>query len=706
MDSKRLSGAQYRKRRAEKAKEMAKQEKSLHKYLRKDSVTENHSTAAVSVPSTNVSDPVISTCYSVPVTFTTSTAPVASTTSTAECHNHTVVAREPHKQSQNNNDSETSVDNVQIDNENTYGEKKEKQLELDYNDPATWSCNERQVTELIVQHGPHQVHDYNFPKNENKRRFSTVHYKRKLANGEEVQRQWLVYSKFNDAVFCFCCKLFSNKSDSSSLQKVGSKDWKNISTILSSHEKSAAHLENYQTWRELELRLLHSQTIDDVNEHKIKQEEVYWRQILERLIALVRILAMQNLALRGANDNLHSAGNGNFLKFVEYLALFDPVMNEHLRRIKDNETMIHYLRKDIQNELIQLLANAIKQKILTAASHAKYYSVILDCTPDVSHNEQMTMIIRFVNVVTASESSRSHIEIKEHFLGFVPLSETGSAFMTEVLLKQLQEMELDIDNLRGQGYDNGSNMKGKDSGVQKRIIDINPRAFFVPCSAHSLNLVVNDAAKSCLEAVNFFGLIQQIYNYFSGSTRRWEVLKNHVPDVTVKPLSETRWASRIDALKPLRYQLGKIYDALIDISENASFQGSSGNVTRAEAQALANRICQFRFVAALVIWYNILFEVNITSKCLQDKEADLKTATKQMHQTLEYLKKLRSDKGFKQVLADATEIACELEIQPSFEKDQVPRKRRTKRQFDYEATDDTIEDPAEHFKRYEQAVEK
>ena len=54
----------------------------------------------------------------------------------------------------------------------------------------------------------------------------------------------------------------------------------------------------------------------------------------------------------------------------------------------------------------------------------------------------------------------------------------------------------------------------KDNGVRKRILDINPRAYFVPCNAHSLNLVVDDAAKCCLEATLFFDLVQ-VYMYIS-----------------------------------------------------------------------------------------------------------------------------------------------------------------------------------------------
>ena len=109
-------------------------------------------------------------------------------------------------------------------------------------------------------------------------------------------------------------------------------------------------------------------TIDAEHLRLIKKEEQYWQQILKRLIALVRVLGMHNLSFRGTHEKLNTSDNGNFLKFVEFLALFDPLMNEHLRKIRENETHVHYLGKDIQNELIQLLSNAIKQKIIASVS--------------------------------------------------------------------------------------------------------------------------------------------------------------------------------------------------------------------------------------------------------------------------------------------------------------------------------------------------
>jgi hypothetical protein len=71
-------------------------------------------------------------------------------------------------------------------------------------------------------------------------------------------------------------------------------------------------------------------------------------------------------------------------------------------------------------------------------------------------------------------------------------------------------------------------MKRKVNDVQRRILDITARTLQVPCSAHSLNLIVDDAAKSCLQARAFFDLEEHADGYFSASTRRRGFIKRHV----------------------------------------------------------------------------------------------------------------------------------------------------------------------------------
>lgn len=53
-------------------------------------------------------------------------------------------------------------------------------------------------------------------------------------------------------------------------------------------------------------------------------------------------------------------------------------------------------------------------------------------------------------------------------------------------------------------------MKGDHLEMKAKIKNINPRAFFIPCGSHSLNLVVNDMANSFLEGANFFNIVQKL----------------------------------------------------------------------------------------------------------------------------------------------------------------------------------------------------
>uniref|UniRef100_A0A8C3HKU9 TTF-type domain-containing protein n=1 Tax=Chrysemys picta bellii TaxID=8478 RepID=A0A8C3HKU9_CHRPI len=412
-------------------------------------------------------------------------------------------------------------------------------------DPGDWLSiiSDRQVCDIVARGPLQQNESYEFPFNEERRRFTSTHFYRTMANGEKIRRSWLMYSVQKDAIFCFCCKLFG--TGDIPLRR-GTSAWKALSKRLQQHETGKSHQDCRVKWFDLRSGIVNRTSIDHLELQAFLKERDFWRNVVKRMVDVIIFLSERNLAFRGSNEKLGDPSNGNFLGLFELLAKYDTVLSELLQRIKKAETSVQYLSPQIQNELIQLVASNIQEANIAQLKKAKYYSVILDCTPDVSHEEQMSVVLRFVEC-----NGEGGVNIREAFVGFLNVHDTTGVGLLEAFLEKANNLGIDIADMRGQAYDNGANMRGKNKGVQAHMLEINDRALYVPCGAHTWNLVISHAAKSSKYAVDFFGLINRIHVIFSSSPSHWDILQEHMP-ISVKGLSDTRWELRIDAVKPLR----------------------------------------------------------------------------------------------------------------------------------------------------------
>jgi hypothetical protein len=141
------------------------------------------------------------------------------------------------------------------------------------------------------------------------------------------------------------------------------------------------------------------------------------------------------------------------------LGKYDDILKEHLRRVLAKEISDHYCSKRIQDEILELLAKCVQETILSSVKKAKYLTIILDCMPDLSHKEQMSFTIRYVDLGGPPK-------VVEHFICFQEVKDSSGEGLTEVILQTLASLDVNIADCRGQGYDNGTIMRGKNKGVQ------------------------------------------------------------------------------------------------------------------------------------------------------------------------------------------------------------------------------------------------
>lgn len=139
-----------------------------------------------------------------------------------------------------------------------------------------------------------------------------------------------------------------------------------------------------------------------------------------------------------------------------------------------------------------------------------------------------------------------------------------------------------------------------------------------------------------------------------------------------------------------------MYDSLIEIVEDVTLVNATGVKCRAEAKSIAEKLVDFKFLCCLVIWYDILFKINHTSKLLQSVSLNISESITQLKNTIFFLKKYRTDEGFQKTLEQAKILANELQIVANFP---VPtRIRRRTTQFGYKSQDEPINDPKQSFK--------
>ncbi|XP_057310628.1 52 kDa repressor of the inhibitor of the protein kinase-like [Hydractinia symbiolongicarpus] len=284
---------------------------------------------------------------------------------------------------------------------------------------------------------------------------------------------------------------------------------------------------------------------------------------------------------------------------------------------------------------VELECPALKEHMIAQIKRSKYFSVLGDEAVDISNKEQM----RYID---------SKDKIRETFLKMAEckLGCSGKG-LSKTIIDAVEQNNLDMNDCRGQGYDGAGAMAGKCSGASTLIKNKFPKAIYVHCASHRLNLCVAVGCKLPMVA-DMMSQFQAVALFFYCSPVRTHVLKGVIEAVSpeivhsvVLNICRTRWVARLDGLDYFCDLLPSVMLTLEKITENRDKSFSRSNMDAARPLLLG--ICQFEFIAVLVIVQKVLGYTRGLTVKLQSIESDLVKTSRNVLLLKRTLQVIRSD---------------------------------------------------------------
>ncbi|CAN6703398.1 unnamed protein product [Malus baccata var. baccata] len=327
---------------------------------------------------------------------------------------------------------------------------------------STAQQNELKVRRAYILMEPFRAKYYDFP--------FTLHsnQKRRFVDNWLKEFHWLEYSISKDAAFCFYCYLFKvnfEQSGSHVFTEVGFQNWKHARACFEKHVGMIGSFHNKTI--EVAGNLMNQKThIETVVVKQSEEARMAYRTCLNVSIDCTKFLLRQSLSFRGHDESDTSNNRGNYLELLQFLANQDE-----------------------------------KIKAVVDMKNAWFFSLLVDETRDVSINEQMAVVLRYVD---------KNGKVIERFVGVQHVPDT-----TSNTLKKYVDAFIHFND----------NMKCEFNGLKTKILNDQPCAFYVHCFAHQLQLALVTVAKDNVDVNTFFLLANNVVNNIKTSCKRRDALR-------------------------------------------------------------------------------------------------------------------------------------------------------------------------------------
>ncbi|XP_025664374.1 uncharacterized protein [Arachis hypogaea] len=389
--------------------------------------------------------------------------------------------------------------------------------------------------------------------------------------------------------------------------------------------------------------MAHSKHIDKVLDRHSDETIANNRLRLKTSINAIRWLAFQACAFRGDDESPGSLNRGNFIELIKLLASCNQNVNNVV--LENAPGNAQYISSGVQKDILHIFARKVRATIREEIGDSKF-CIIIDEARDESKREQMAVVLRFVD---------KHGCVQERFFDLIHVSDTCSLTLKTEISSVLSRHNLDVQNLRGQGYDGASNMRGEWNGLQALFLKDCPFAYYIHCLAHRLQLALVSAAKEVCYVHQFFSKLTLIVNVVTVSPKRHDQLRvaqaNNVANLiandqivtgsglnqigTLQRAGDTRWGSHLNSVRSLLC----MFDATCEVLEKSTEEGNFS--TRGDASAAYDAITSFEFVFVLHLMRNILEVSHDLCQALQRKNQDILNALTLVSTTKTLIQRMR-----------------------------------------------------------------
>ncbi|WJX54128.1 hypothetical protein P8452_40048 [Trifolium repens] len=426
------------------------------------------------------------------------------------------------------------------------------------------------------------------------------------------------------------------------------------------------------------------ENVSDVqNSDKIMKNRI----CLKTLIDIVRFLTFRDVAFIDLRETSEERYRNAFLSMVEFTKKCD---DEFAEAALENASYISNRASfEFQKVVLRIVSRKVKNRTREEIGDSKFCIVV----DGVWDELLLALVLRFVD---------KNGFIQERFFDIVDLKEVTPLALKEEVCAILSRHNLDVSNIRGQGYDGISDMREKWNDLRTLFLNECPYAYYVHGFAHKLELALVGASTGVVPVQQFFSNLIYIVKFFCTCRKPHDELLaaelykiSHLLDNDELGFGEVEDElcifQRVSDARSMSYfssicNLINMYDATCCLLEKL-FDGKSTYCQHGNAYTAYNYFTTFEFVLILHLMRDIMGITDDLCQALQQQSLDVVNVKHLLRSTKEQLQNMRQDNGWDKLLKTVTSFCEKNEIEvPQITAPYVARPRRRPHQNEDQIT--------------------